>query len=101
LKTGSAAISNQFTLESADREALSHWTSLLVEELSKQPQFADVTSDLQDEGLQAFVSIDRSTASRLGVSIAAIDNALYDAYGQRLVSTIFHPIQTSIASCWK
>jgi multidrug efflux pump len=79
----------QFTLESADREALSHWTSLLVEELSKQPQFADVTSDLQDEGLQAFVSIDRSTASRLGVSIAAIDNALYDAYGQRLVSTIF------------
>ena len=79
----------QFTLESADREALSRWTAQLIAELSKQPQFADVTSDLQDEGLQAFVTIDRSTASRLGVSIAAIDNALYDAYGQRLVSTIF------------
>ncbi|MDD5268822.1 MAG: MdtB/MuxB family multidrug efflux RND transporter permease subunit [Methylococcales bacterium] len=79
----------QFTLESADREALSRWTALLVAELSKQPQFADVTSDLQDKGLQAFVSIDRSTASRMGVSISAIDNALYDAYGQRLVSTIF------------
>ncbi len=79
----------QFTLESADREDLSRWTALLTEELSKQPQFADVTSDLQDQGLQAFVTIDRSTASRLGISIAAIDNALYDAYGQRLVSTIF------------
>jgi multidrug efflux pump len=79
----------QFTLESANREELSHWTALLVEHLSRQPQFADVTSDLQDQGLQAFVAIDRSTASRMGISIAAIDNALYDAFGQRLVSTIF------------
>src|SRR5664280_2597556 len=79
----------QFTLESADREALSRWTALLVEQLSRQPQFADVSSDLQDQGLQAFVAIDRSTASRMGISIAAIDNALYDAFGQRLVSTIF------------
>ncbi|ESS73405.1 multidrug resistance protein MdtB [Methyloglobulus morosus KoM1] len=79
----------QFTLDSANREELSHWTALLVEQLAKQPQFSDVASDLQDRGLQAFVAIDRSTASRLGVSIAAIDNALYDAFGQRLVSTIF------------
>ena len=79
----------QFTLQSTDREALNRWTKLLVTELAKQAPFAEVNSDLQEEGLQAFVYIDRSTASRLGISIAAIDNALYDAYGQRLVSTIF------------
>ena len=79
----------QVTLEAADREELSRWTKLLVEQLSGQAAFANVTSNLQDSGLQAFVAIDRSTASRLGVSIAAIDDALYDAFGQRLVSTIF------------
>ncbi len=79
----------QLTLESADREELSRWTTRMVEQLAKQPQFADVASDLQDQGLQAFVAIDRSTASRMGISIAAIDNALYNAFGQRLVSTIF------------
>ncbi|MGR8998275.1 MAG: MdtB/MuxB family multidrug efflux RND transporter permease subunit [Gammaproteobacteria bacterium] len=79
----------QLTLESANREELSRWTALLVKQLSHQPQFAEVASDIQDQGLQAFVAIDRSTASRMGISIAAIDNALYDAFGQRLVSTIF------------
>ena len=53
------------------------------------PQLADVASDLSDSGLQAFVEIDRATASRLGITPAAIDNALYNAFGQRLVSTIF------------
>ncbi len=53
------------------------------------PQLADVASDLQDDGLQAYVEIDRATASRLGITPAAIDNALYNAFGQRLVSTIF------------
>ena len=53
------------------------------------PQLADVASDLQDSGLQAYVEIDRATASRLGITPAAIDNALYNAFGQRLVSTIF------------
>ena len=79
----------QMTLQSADRATLSHWASIMVTELSKQAEFANVASDLQDHGLQAYVAIDRSTASRYGISIAAIDNALYDAYGQRLVSTIF------------
>ncbi len=79
----------QFTLESANREELSYWTSLLVEELSKKTQFSDINSDLQDHGLQAFVKIDRSTASRMGISIAAIDNVLYDAFGQRFISSIF------------
>jgi multidrug efflux pump len=79
----------QMTLQSADRASLSHWASIMVTELSKLPEFANVATDLQDQGLQAYVAIDRSTASRYGISIAAIDNALYDAYGQRLVSTIF------------
>ena len=79
----------QFTLESANREELSYWTSLLIEELSKKTQFSDINSDLQDHGLQAFVKIDRSTASRMGISIAAIDNVLYDAFGQRFISSIF------------
>ena len=79
----------QMTLQSADRDSLSHWASIMVTELSKQAEFSNVASDLQDQGLQAYVAIDRSTASRYGISIAAIDNALYDAYGQRLVSTIF------------
>jgi multidrug efflux pump len=79
----------QFTLESPDIEELNRWTHRLVEELSDQPEFADVTSDVQDQGRQVYVNIDRSTSSRLGVSTAAVDNALYSAYGQRLVSTIF------------
>ena len=53
------------------------------------PQLADVASDLSDSGLQAYVEFDRATASRLGITPAAIDNALYNAFGQRLVSTIF------------
>jgi len=79
----------QFTLETASPAELGEWTHRLVERLSRAPELADVASDLQDQGLQAFVSIDRASASRLGVTTAAIDNALYDAYGQRLVSTIF------------
>ena len=79
----------QFTLESPDIAQLNTWTHRLVDELAQQPEFADVTSDVQDQGRQVYVNIDRSTASRLGVSTQAIDNTLYSAYGQRLVSTIF------------
>ncbi|HEV8109147.1 MAG TPA: multidrug efflux RND transporter permease subunit, partial [Burkholderiales bacterium] len=79
----------QFTLEAPSGAELAQWTHRLVERLSELPQLADVASDLQDEGLQAFVEIDRDSAARLGVTPAAIDNALYNAYGQRLVSTIF------------
>ncbi|MGH8738021.1 MAG: efflux RND transporter permease subunit, partial [Burkholderiales bacterium] len=79
----------QFTLETADPAVLSLWTGKLVERLSQQPELANVTSDLQDQGLQAFLAIDRDTAGRLGITPAAIDNVLYDAFGQRLVSTIF------------
>ncbi|MBD9362955.1 MdtB/MuxB family multidrug efflux RND transporter permease subunit [Methylomonas fluvii] len=79
----------QFTLEGADIDDLNRWTGKLVNALQGRPEFADVVSDVQDHGRQVFVKIDRATASRLGVSTAAVDNALYSAYGQRLVSTIF------------
>jgi multidrug efflux pump len=79
----------QFTLESASADDLALWTQRVVDRLSRLPQLRDVASDLQDQGLQAFVTIDRDTAGRLGVTPAAIDNALYDAFGQRLISTIF------------
>jgi multidrug efflux pump len=79
----------QYTLEGADRRELRDWTLRAVEKLRTLPQLADVASDLQDQGLQAYVMIDRDTAGRLGVTPAAIDNALYNAFGQRLVSTIF------------
>jgi multidrug efflux pump len=61
----------------------------LVERLREKSALSDVVSDQQDEGLQAFIEIDRDAASRLGVSVADIDDALYSAYGQRQVSTLF------------
>ncbi len=79
----------QFTLEASKPEDLSIWVPKLVDHLSQLPQLADVASDLQDQGLQAYVLIDRDSAGRLGVTPAAIDNALYNAFGQRLISTIF------------
>ena len=79
----------QFTLEGADATQLATWTNRMVERLRREPRLADVVSDLQDQGLQAYVTIDRDTAGRLGVTPAAVDNALYNAFGQRLVSTIF------------
>jgi multidrug efflux pump len=79
----------QFTLETASSEVLAEWTHKLVERLAALPQLTDVVSDLQDQGLQAYLNIDRDTAARLGVTTLAIDNALYNAFGQRLISTIF------------
>ncbi len=79
----------QFLLSSPDGDALSKWTAQLVDRLQQLPELMDVSSDLQDGGLQAYIEIDRAAASRLGVTVAAIDNALYNAFGQRLISTIF------------
>ncbi len=79
----------QFTVEDVDATELATWVHTLVERLKEVPQLADVASDLSDSGLQAYVEFDRTTASRLGITPAAIDNALYNAFGQRLVSTIF------------
>ena len=79
----------QFSVESANPDELAVWVGRLVDEVGKLPAVADVASDLQNDGLQAYLDIDRDTAARLGVTVAAIDNALYNAFGQRLVSTIF------------
>jgi multidrug efflux pump len=79
----------QYTLEDANSAELSQWTSRLVSKLKDLPQLANVATDQQNNGLQAFLVIDRSTASRLGITAAQIDSALYDAYGQRQISTIF------------
>ncbi len=79
----------QFTLSSPDSAALSSATTALLARLRQLPQLADVASDQQEQGLQAYVDIDRDAAGRLGVSVAAIDSALYNAFGQRLISTIF------------
>ena len=79
----------QFSVESANPDDLALWVGRLVDRLRELPALADVASDLQNEGLQAYLEIDRDSAARLGVTVAAIDNALYNAFGQRLVSTIF------------
>ncbi|ARP87997.1 MdtB/MuxB family multidrug efflux RND transporter permease subunit [Bordetella genomosp. 9] len=79
----------QMTLSNPDLKLLSAWTPRVVERLRQLPQLADVTDDLQDEGLETYVDIDRDAASRLGITAAVIDEALYNAFGQRLVSTIF------------
>ncbi len=79
----------QFTVEDTNPEELAVWVPRIVERLRQIPQLADVATDLQNGGLQAFVEIDRATASRFGITPAAVDNALYNAFGQRLVSTIF------------
>ena len=79
----------QLTLESADPELLSVWVPKLVDVLRSKPELADVIDDMQEEGLNTFIDIDRDAAARLGVSAAAIDDALYDAFGQRQISTVF------------
>ncbi|SJM94550.1 multidrug transport protein (RND family) [Crenothrix polyspora] len=79
----------QFSVASVDADELNQWTTRLVDRLSHIPELADVASDSQNQGLQAYVQVDRTSASRLGISMAAIDNALYNAFGQRLVSTVF------------
>ena len=79
----------QFTLEGADLAQLQTWTSALLDQLKSAPQVTDVASDIQEKGQALYVDVDRDTAGRLGISMASIDNALYDAFGQRIVSTIF------------
>ena len=79
----------QFTLEDANADELSEWTPKIIQKLNSLPELSEVASDLQNKGLQSYIDIDRDIAARLGVTIASIDNALYNAYGQRLISTIF------------
>jgi multidrug efflux pump len=79
----------QFILQDADPAQLAEWTPKLVDKLRTLPQLGDVASDISAQGLSVFVQIDRNQAARFGITPATIDNALYDSYGQRIVSTIF------------
>lgn len=79
----------QMTVSSPDPAALAQWAPKLVEAMRGLPQLRDVSSDQQDRGLALSVIVDRDAAARLGVTQASIDDALYDAFGQRLISTIY------------
>jgi multidrug efflux pump len=79
----------QFVLESANPSDLTTWIPKLMERMKEIPEINDVATDLSEGGLAAYISIDRDTAARFGITAATIDNALYDAFGQRIISTIF------------
>jgi multidrug efflux pump len=79
----------RFVLESANPDDISEWTPKLVDALAQQREFEEVASDMQEKGLAAYVTVDRDSAARMGISAATVDNALYDAFGQRIISTIF------------
>lgn len=79
----------QFSLQAMSLDELSTWVPQLTEKLRTLPQLSDVSSDWQDQGLVAYVNVDRASASRLGISMSDVDNALYNAFGQRLISTIY------------
>ena len=79
----------QFSLESPDSALLNEWTPRLVEALRQRAELTDVATDLQSDGLQVYLDIDRDAVARLGIEVSAITDALYDAFGQRQISTIF------------
>jgi multidrug efflux pump len=89
IDTSVSSTQYQFMLEDADPVELAKWTPALVAKLRQLPQLEDVADNLQQDGLSDYVTIDRDTAGRLGITLATVDNALYDAFGQRIVSTIF------------
>ena len=94
LRIGGRASSSQYqyTLRGDNLEELGQWSTKLLREMRKLPGLADVNSDQQNRGLQTRLNIDRATASRLGITLAAIDNTLYDAFGQRQVSTLYESL---------
>jgi multidrug efflux pump len=79
----------EFSLEGPDQVTVNTWAANVVEALSKDPKLRNVGADVQDQGLSAFVAIDRDTAARLAITPSTVDDALYDAFGQRIISTIF------------
>jgi len=87
--TAVSATQYQFTLENQDLATLEAWTPKVLDRLAKGSAVVDVASDLQPDGRSVMVNLDRAQAARFGVTPAIVDNALYDAYGQRIISTIF------------
>ena len=79
----------QFALQGADTQTVQDWSNRVVAKLSHDPKLRDVASDLQGEGLSAYIDIDRDKAGRLGITPATVDDTLYFAFGQRIISTIF------------
>jgi len=79
----------QFVLEDANPSEFAKWVPKLLERLQQIPQIEDVASNYAENGLSAYILIDRPTAGRFGITPATVDNALYDSFGQRIVSTIF------------
>ncbi|TXN19695.1 MdtB/MuxB family multidrug efflux RND transporter permease subunit [Methylobacterium sp. WL9] len=89
IDTAVSATQYQVILENPNLSEFETWVPRFVEALQRSPLLADVTSDYQGNGLAAYVTIDRPTAGRYGITPASVDNALYDAFGQRIISTIF------------
>jgi multidrug efflux pump len=89
IDTAVSATQYQFTLENQDLAPLQQWTPKVLQRLAKIPSIVDVASDLQPNGRSVQVELDRANAARFGITPAIVDNALYDAYGQRIISTIF------------
>ena len=89
IDTNVSAAQYQFVLEDANLSEFTEWIPRLIARLRQIPEITDVSSDHQDNGLAAYVEIDRATAARFGITPATVDNALYDAFGQRIISTIF------------
>jgi multidrug efflux pump len=79
----------QFSLEGFDQPTINTWAGTLVDKLSQDKKLRNVGADVQSQGLSTFIAIDRDTAARLGVAPSTVDDILYDAFGQRIVSTIF------------
>ena len=79
----------QFVLESAKPDDFDVWVPRLLDRMQKLPEITDVTSELQAKGLSMFIKIDRDAAARFGITAATVDNVLYDAFGQRIVSTVY------------
>ncbi len=89
IDTAVSATQYQFTLENQNLSTLQEWTPKVLQRLSEIPSIVDVASDLQPNGRSVLVDLDRAQAARFGITPAIVDNALYDAYGQRIISTIF------------
>ncbi|MFH6786929.1 MULTISPECIES: efflux RND transporter permease subunit [Methylobacterium] len=89
IETRAARTQYQYTLQALDGDSLRRWSRRLVAALRDEPALADVASDQQDEGLQLALTIDRKVAARYGITVDALDQVLYDAFGQRQIATVY------------
>ncbi len=89
LDTSTSATQYQFVLETPDAATFKQWVPKLMDRLQTEPALADVASDMQADGLTAFITLDRATGARFSITPQTIDNALYDSFGQRQISTIY------------